>query len=97
MIDGEDEYATTRLAKAAALMGHEVWYVGLGDLRIGEPDGAIGAHARPGSARKSDTLTAFIDRVKDSPAERIRLDELDAVFLRNDSIEVYRIDRGPPA
>ena len=30
-----DEYATTRLAKAAALMGHEVWYVGLGDLRIG--------------------------------------------------------------
>ena len=32
-----DEYATTRLAKAAALMGHEVWYVGLGDMRIGEP------------------------------------------------------------
>jgi len=92
-----DEYATTRLAKAAALMGHEIWYVGLGDLRIDEPDGAIGAHARPGSARKSDTLTAFIDRVKDSPAERIRLDELDAVFLRNDSIEVYRIDHGPPA
>ena len=45
-----DEYATTRLAKAAALMGHEVWYVGLGDLRIGEPDGEIGAHARPGAS-----------------------------------------------
>jgi glutathione synthase len=82
-----DEYATTRLAKAAALMGHKVWYVGLGDLRIGGADGAIGAHARPGSARKSDTLTTFIDRVKDSPAERVRLDKLDAVFLRNDSIE----------
>ena len=27
-----DEYATTRLAKAANLMGHEVWYVGLGRL-----------------------------------------------------------------
>jgi glutathione synthase len=51
----------------------------------------------PAPARKSDTLTAFIDRVKDSPAERIRLDELDAVFLRNDSIEVYRIDHRPPA
>ena len=82
-----DEYTTTRLAKAAALMGHEVWYVGLGDLRIGEPDGEIGAHARPGMARDDDTLTAFVDRVKQSTAERIRMDKLDAVFLRNDSIE----------
>ena len=82
-----DEYATTRLAKAAALMGHEVWYVGLGDLRIGEPDGEIGAHARPGMAREDDTLTVFVDRMKERSAERIRLDKLDAVFLRNDSIE----------
>ena len=42
-----DEYATTRLAKAAALMGHEVWYIGLGDLRIGEPDGEIGGARTP--------------------------------------------------
>jgi glutathione synthase len=82
-----DEYATTRLAKAAAQMGHEVWYVGLGDLRIGEPDGEIGAHARPAMARQDDTLTVFVDRVKENSAERIRLDTLDAVFLRNDSIE----------
>ena len=82
-----DEYATTRLAKAAALMGHEVWYIGLGDVKIGEPDGEIGAHARPGIARDDDTLTAFVDRMKESSAERIRLDKLDAVFLRNDSIE----------
>ena len=82
-----DEYATTRLAKAAALMGHEVWYVGLGDLRIGDPDGEIGAHGRPGMARDDDTLTAFLDRMNDSTAERIRMDKLDAVFLRNDSIE----------
>jgi glutathione synthase len=82
-----DEYATTRLAKAAALMGHEVWYIGLGDLRIGEPDGEIGAHARPGMARDDDTLTVFVDRMKESTAARIRMDKLDAVFLRNDSIE----------
>ena len=82
-----DEYATTRLAKAAARMGHEVWYVGLGDVKIGEPDGEIGAHAHPGMARGDDTLTAFVDRMKESSAERIRLDKLDAVFLRNDSIE----------
>ena len=82
-----DEYATTRLAKAAALIGHEVWYIGLGDVRIGEPDGEIGAHARPGTATDDDTLTAFVDRMKESSAECIRLDKLDAVFLRNDSIE----------
>ncbi len=82
-----DEYATTRLAKAAALMGHEVWYVGVGDVKIGEPDGEIGAHAHPGIARGDDTLTAFVDRMKESSVERIRLDKLDAVFLRNDSIE----------
>ena len=82
-----DEYATTRLAKTASLMGHEVWYVGLGDLRIGEPDGEIGAHAHPGVAREADTLTAYTDRVKESSTEHIRLDELDALFLRNDSVE----------
>lgn len=82
-----DEYATTRLAKTAALMGHEVWYVALGDLRIGEPDGQIGAHARRVLAREDDTLTTFTDRVKESSTELIRLDKLDAVFLRNDSIE----------
>ncbi len=82
-----DEYATTRLAKAANLMGHEVWYVGLSDLRIGEPDGEIGAHARPGIAHEEDTLTAFTDRMKESTPQRIRLDKVDAVFLRNDSIE----------
>lgn len=82
-----DEYATTRLAKAAALMGHEVWYVGLGDLRIGEPDGEIGAHAHRATAREGDTLTVFVDRVKESSVEHIRLDKVDAVFLRNDSVE----------
>jgi glutathione synthase len=61
-----DEYTTTRLAKAASLMGHDVWYVGLGDVRIGEPDGEIGAHARPGIAQDDDTLTEFVDRVKES-------------------------------
>ena len=29
-----DEYTTTRLARAAAQGGHEVWYVGLGDVEL---------------------------------------------------------------
>jgi glutathione synthase len=34
-----DEYTTTRLARAAAQGGHEVWYVGVGDVEFGESDG----------------------------------------------------------
>ena len=83
-----DEYATTRLAKAAALMGHEVWYIGLGDVRIGEPDGEIGAHARLGIARDDDTLTAFVDRMKESSAERIRLGQARCC------VPAERLDRG---
>ena len=30
-----DEYTTTRLARAAAQGGHEVWYVGIGDAELG--------------------------------------------------------------
>ena len=30
-----DEYTTTRLARAAAQLGHEVWYVGVGDAELG--------------------------------------------------------------
>jgi hypothetical protein len=33
-----DEYTTTRLARAAAQGGHEVWYVGVGDVEpIAQP------------------------------------------------------------
>ena len=43
-----DEYTTTRLARAAAQGGHEVWYVGLGDVELGKRDGQLmaRAHAR---------------------------------------------------
>ena len=36
-----DEYTTTRLARAAAQAGHEVWYVGVGDVELGESDGQL--------------------------------------------------------
>ena len=34
-----DEYATTRLARAASLSGHEVWYVGLADVELSDGGG----------------------------------------------------------
>lgn len=82
-----DEYTTTRLALAAARAGHEIWYVGAGDIGY-QPDGAIRAHARTAIAHDGDELAGFLERIKapESNAE-IALDEMDAVMLRNDSVE----------
>jgi glutathione synthase len=81
-----DEYATTRLAKAATIQGHDVWYVGLGDISH-EADQRLTARARAGVHESGDTLTSFLKRAQERDAESIVLDELDAVFIRNDSIE----------
>ena len=62
-----DEYTTTRLARAAAQCGHEVWYVGVGDVELGESDGQLVARAHAAEFEKDDTL--------------------DALFLRNESID----------
>ena len=49
-----DEYTTTRLARAAAQGGHEVWYVGVGDVEHGESDGQlVGPGACAQSSRKA--------------------------------------------
>ena len=50
-----DEYTTTRLARAAAQLGHEVWYVGVGDAEHGESDGLM-AHAHRAEFKGVDTL-----------------------------------------
>ena len=82
-----DEYTTTRLARAAALGGHEVWYVGVGDVALGESDGQLVARAHAAEFDKDDTLASFMERIKDRDAERIVMDDLDALFLRNESID----------
>ena len=82
-----DEYATTRLARAAARGGHEAWYVGVGDVEFGSSDGLFAARARAARWKSDDTLASFMERIKASDVERIVLDDLDALFLRNESIE----------
>ncbi|WP_405070927.1 glutathione synthase [Kribbella sp. NBC_01510] len=82
-----DEYTTTRLARAAAQSGHEVWYVGVGDVDLGESDGQLVAQAHPAESEKDDTLEVFMERIKERDAERIVMDDLDALFLRNESID----------
>lgn len=81
-----DEYTTTRLARAAAQRGHDVSYVGVGDFEHGESDGLV-ALARAAEFKEDDTLETFMDRIKEGAAERIVMDDLDALFLRNESLE----------
>ena len=83
-----DEYTTTRLARAAAQRGHQVWYVGLGDVELGHRDGQLLARAHAADFAAEDTLTTFMERIQGRDVvERIVLDELDALLLRNESIE----------
>jgi glutathione synthase len=82
-----DEYTTTRLARAAAQGGHEVWYVGVGDVELGESEGQLLARARSAQFEEGDTLETFMERIKERDALRIVMDDLDALFLRNESID----------
>ena len=85
-----DEYTTTRLARAAAQRGHEVWYVGLEDVELGESNGQLMARAHASVFEADDTLEKFMERVKERDAQRIVMDDLDALFLRNESIEEWQ-------
>jgi glutathione synthase len=81
-----DEYTTTRLAIGAARLGHDVWYVGAGDV-VYEPDESLRARGRPARWQKGDDLTAFLKRMQESDeVPHVVLEEFDAVMLRNDSI-----------
>ncbi len=79
------KYTTTRLAKRAAEMGHEVFYIGNDDLAY-DPDESIRARARRATDGRGLDLEAFLEasvRPDDEP-ERIKIEDLDVLFLRND-------------
>lgn len=79
-VAGENpEYTTTRLALAAANRGHDVWYIGAGDFAC-DPDGAVRAQARRAPTGQTER-EAFLDGLK---PERITVDDLDVLWLRND-------------
>ncbi len=82
-----DEYATTRLARAAARRGHQVWYVGVGDVELGGTDGRLVARAHPAAFEEDDTLASFMERIKEHDVERVVMDDLDVLSLRNESID----------
>jgi glutathione synthase len=81
----EPGYTTTRLAMAAINRGHEAWVMGAGDFAY-DVDEKI--HARARSAPKSNYKSSdgyLADlQGKKAQTERITVDDLDVLMLRND-------------
>jgi glutathione synthase len=81
-------YTTTRLAMAAVNRGHEAWLIGTGDLAL-DPDDYVRARARSAPKSKYKSLENFLEELRGSraKAERITIDDLDVLMLRNDPAE----------
>ena len=82
-----DEYTTTRLARAACQAGHQVWYVGVADIELGESEGRLVARAHCATFDTGDTLASFMQRIKEVDVQRVVLDDLDALYLRTESVD----------
>ncbi len=81
----EKGYTTTRLAMTAVNMGHEAWVMGVGDLAY-DPDEKIRARARTASAKSYKSTEVYLKALQGARAkqERITVDDLDVLMLRND-------------
>jgi len=78
-------YTTTRLAMTAVNRGHEAWLIGAGDLAF-DPDDTVRARARSVAKTSYKTTKAFLDELRGPKgrSERITVDDLDVLMLRND-------------
>jgi len=78
-------YTTTRLAMAAINRGHEAWVIGAGDFAY-DADESIRARAAAAPKSQYKSSDAYMADLKGRRArsERITVDELDVVMLRND-------------
>ena len=83
-------YTTTRLAMTARGMEHEVWLLSTSDF-VYAPNGEIQAHARTTPKGKNGyrSLKTFLGDIQSDKArrERVSLDDMDVLFLRNDPSE----------
>ena len=82
----EASFTTTRLGMAAFAMGHEVWLMGVGDFSS-DPDDSVRAWARAAPKKKTYRSPAtYLAAVQGDKAkvERITVDDLDVLLLRND-------------
>ncbi len=81
----EKGYTTIRLAMAALNRGHEVWFLGATDFAL-DPDNCVRARARTVTKKKYKSTTTFLRDLQGPKAvhERISVDKLDVLMLRND-------------
>ena len=80
-------YTTTRLAMAAARMGHDVAYMGLGDFGY-EPDGTLSAMTSAADDKAYRSLERYLEDVqKPEVVKQLDIGEFDVVMLRNDPAE----------
>ncbi len=80
------KYTTTRLSMAAVNRGHTAWTIGVADLAQ-ESDGSVSARAHgPEPGKHFRSLDAYFSHIsgKDGVSERISVDDLDVLLLRND-------------
>ena len=77
-------YTTTRLACEAVNQGHETYLMGVGDVAY-DPDELIRARTRRAPQAKYGSHEAFLKDIQGpkSLKERITVDELDVLMLRN--------------
>ncbi len=81
----ESGYTTTRLGMTAINRGHEVWVMGVGDLAY-DADEKIRANARSVSKKNYKSPETYLVDLQGSKgrSERITVDDLDVLMLRND-------------
>ncbi len=80
----EGGFTTMRLGQAAVNMGYEAWIMGVGDLAYDHHD-SVAARATTAPKKSYKTSAAFLDdlRGKRAVRERICVDDLDVLMLRN--------------
>lgn len=79
----EVNYTTTGLALKAKQMGHEVFYISVGDFTYTNKE-RMGAHARPIPDNYGSSNEEFLNIAKEADKVLIDSSELDVLFLRND-------------
>ena len=82
------DYTTTVIAMTAMDMGHEVWYISIDQLSYHDDD-TVYAKARRAPPHKYYSAATFLKNLTSDKAveERVTLDELDIMWLRNDPAE----------
>lgn len=78
-------YTTVRLALCATNKGHESWFIGVGDFDL-EVDGSVRARARRATGGRYKSTESYLRALQGRRAqvERIVVDDLDVLLLRND-------------